>query len=218
MERFDMSEYQDKTSIFRLIGNPDASRTGTLTDAVLEKPYALILLDEFEKSHPDVLNLFLQVFDDGRLTDSLGRTVSFENTIIIATSNAHSEFIKLETEKGRPSEEIADDLKRKLTDYFKPELINRFSDVIVFRNLNKEEIASVTEFLMRNLAGLASETNGITLSWDKETIKQLAELGYSPVFGARPLRQAIADNIRSVLAEKILKEEIKQRRQREDNL
>lgn len=209
MERFDMSEYQDKTSIFRLIGNPDASQTGTLTDAVLEKPYALILLDEFEKSHPDVLNLFLQVFDDGRLTDSLGRTVSFENTIIIATSNAHSEFIKLETEKGRPSEEIADDLKRKLTDYFKPELINRFSDVIVFRNLNKEEIASVTEFLMRNLAGLASETNGITLSWDKETIKQLAELGYSPVFGARPLRQAIADNIRSVLAEKILKEEIK---------
>ena len=85
------------------------------------------LLDEFEKSHPDVLNLFLQVFDDGRLTDSLGRTVSFENTIIIATSNAHSEFIKLETEKGRPGEEIADDLKRKLTDYFKPELINRWT-------------------------------------------------------------------------------------------
>ncbi|MEK7626691.1 MAG: ATP-dependent Clp protease ATP-binding subunit [Patescibacteria group bacterium] len=209
MERFDMSEYQDKTSIFRLIGNPDASRTGTLTDAVLEKPYALILLDEFEKSHPDVLNLFLQVFDDGRLTDSLGRTVSFENTIIIATSNAHSEFIKLETEKGRPGEEIADDLKRKLTDYFKPELINRFSDVIVFRNLNKEEITSITELLMRDLAGLASETNGIALSWDNETVKQLAELGYSPVFGARPLRQAIAENVRSILAEKILKDEVK---------
>lgn len=209
MERFDMSEYQDKTSIFRLIGNPDGSRTGTLTDAVLEKPYALILLDEFEKSHPDVLNLFLQVFDDGRLTDSLGRTASFENTIIIATSNAHSEFIKSETEKGRPGEEIADDLKRKLTDYFKPELINRFSDVIVFRNLNKEEITSIAELLMRDLAGLASETNGIALSWDKETVKQLAELGYSPVFGARPLRQTIAENIRSVLADKILKEEVK---------
>jgi ATP-dependent Clp protease ATP-binding subunit ClpC len=209
MERFDMSEYQDKSSIFRLIGNPDGSRTGTLTDAMIEKPYSLILLDEFEKAHPDVLNIFLQVFDDGRLTDSLGRTVSFENTIIIATSNAHSEFIKVETEKGRPGEEIADDLKKKLTDYFKPELINRFSDVIVFRNLNKDEIATITKLMMQDLAELASETNGITLSWDDNVIKQLVELGYSTVYGARPLRQTIAEKVRSVLAEKILKEEVK---------
>ncbi len=208
MQRFDMSEYQDKTSIFRLIGNPDGSRTGTLTDAVLEKPYTLILLDEFEKSNSDVLNLFLQVFDDGRLTDSLGRTVDFQNTIIIATSNAHSEFIKLETEKGRPGEEIADDLKKKLTDYFKPELLNRFSDTIVFRNLNPKEIASVTELMMKDLAGLAVETNGIELFWDPSVVDQLVKLGYSTVFGARPLRQTIADQVRSVLAEKILKEEI----------
>ncbi len=209
MQRFDMSEYQDKTSIFRFIGNPDGSKTGTLTDAVLEKPYALILLDEFEKAHPDILNLFLQVFDDGRLTDSLNRTVSFENTIIIATSNAHSEFIKVETEKGRPGGEIADDLKKKLTDYFKPELINRFSDVIVFRNLNKTEIASVTKLLMRDLAGLVMETNGTELSWDESAVNKLADLGYSPVFGARPLRQVLAERVRSVLAEKILREEMK---------
>lgn len=209
MERFDMSEYQDKTSVFRLIGNPDGSRTGSLTDAVIAKPFSLVLLDEFEKAHPDILNIFLQVLDDGRLTDSLNRTVNFENTIIIATSNAHSEFIKVETEKGRPGEEIADDLKKKLTDYFKPELLNRFSDVIVFRNLKPEEIASVTVFMMKELAGLLSETNGIEFSWDEAVVGELVRLGYSPVFGARPLRQTISDAIRSVLAEKILKEEIK---------
>jgi len=209
MERFDMSEYQDKTSIFRLIGNPDGSRTGSLTDAVIAKPFSLILLDEFEKAHPDILNVFLQVLDDGRLTDSLSRTVNFENTIIIATSNAHSEFIKVETEKGRPGEEIADDLKKKLTDYFKPELLNRFSDVIVFRNLNPEEIASVTVFMMEELAGLLDKTNGIGLSWDDAAIKELVRLGYSPIFGARPLRQTISEAIRGVLAEKILREEIK---------
>ncbi len=208
MQRFDMSEYQDKTSIFRLIGNPDGSKTGSLTDAVIDKPYTLILLDEFEKAHPDILNLFLQVFDDGRLTDSLSRTVNFENTIIIATSNAHSEFIKVETEKGRPGEEIADDLKKKLTDYFKPELINRFSNVIVFRNLNMKEITSVAGLLMKDLAELAMETNGITLLWDEAVVSRIAELGYNPVFGARPLRQAIAEQVRSVLAEKILKEEM----------
>ncbi|MEK7086680.1 MAG: AAA family ATPase, partial [Patescibacteria group bacterium] len=106
MVRFDMSEYQDKQSIFRFIGTPDGERSGALTDAILAKPYSLILLDEFEKAHPDILNLFLQVFDDGRLTDSLHRTVDFQNTIIIATSNAHSDFIKTEIENGRKIEEM----------------------------------------------------------------------------------------------------------------
>ncbi|MDP3758263.1 MAG: AAA family ATPase, partial [Candidatus Daviesbacteria bacterium] len=112
LRRFDMSEYQDKTSIFRLIGAPDGETTGDLTDTVREHPYSLILLDEFEKAHPDVLNLFLQVFDDGRLTDSLGRTVEFQNTIIVATSNAHSDYVKAEIERGRRAVEIADDLKK----------------------------------------------------------------------------------------------------------
>ena len=208
IERFDMSEYQDKQSIFRFIGTPDGKRTGTLTDAILKKPYSLVLLDEFEKAHPDILNLFLQVFDDGRLTDSLGRTVGFENTIIIATSNAHSNFIKSEIEKGRLIKDIGEDLKRKLTDYFKPELINRFSDVIVFRNLNMEEIFAITGILVKEIIGLLRETHGIELTIDESAIKQISEMGYSPVFGARPLRKVISEKVRSVLAEKILRKEI----------
>jgi len=208
MHRFDMSEYQDKQSIFRLIGTPDGERTGALTDAILEKPYSLILLDEFEKAHPDILNLFLQVFDDGRLTDSLNRTVDFQNTIIIATSNAHSDFIKNEIEKGKAVEDIAETLKKRLTNYFKPELINRFSDVIVFRNLRLEEINQITIFLIEEIAEVLRQNQGIELKVDDLAIKKISELGFSPVFGARPLRQVISEKIKGVLAEKILKKEV----------
>ena len=208
MLRFDMSEYQDKQSIFRFIGTPDGKKTGELTDAVLKNPYSLVLLDEFEKAHPDILNLFLQVFDDGRLTDSLGRVADFQNTIIIATSNAHSDFIKTEIEKERPIAEIGEDLKKKLTDYFRPELINRFSSIIAFRNLNREEIARVAQILLKEVSDLLMDTNGIELKVEKSALLKVAELGYSPVFGARPLRQVISQKIRGALAEKILKKEI----------
>lgn len=208
IQRFDMSEYQDKQSIYRFIGTPDGEKTGALTDAILQNPYCLVLLDEFEKAHPDILNLFLQVFDDGRLTDSLGRTANFENTIIIATSNAHSEFIKSEIEKGEPIAAICESLKKKLTDYFKPELLNRFSGTIAFRNLTQEEIQIITGFLVKEVAGLLNETQGIELKVLDSAIEKIAELGYSPVFGARPLRQVISEKIRGVLAEKILRKEI----------
>jgi len=208
MIRFDMSEYQDKQSIFRFIGSPDGKVSGNLTEAVKQKPYSLILLDEFEKAHPDILNLFLQVFDEGRLTDSLGYTVDFQNTIIIATSNANSEFIKTEIEQGKTIELIADQLKQKLTDYFKPELINRFSSIIVFRSLKLEEIVEVARVQINDLAKTVSEVQGIDLKFDDGALGKIAELGYSPVFGARPLRQVISENIRSVLAEKILRKEI----------
>lgn len=208
MERLDMSEYQDRQSIYRLIGLPDGSKTGALTDAVLQKPYTLILLDEFEKSHPDVLNIFLQVFDDGRLTDSLGRTVDFENTIIIATSNAHSDFIKESIEGGKKIEDIAEELKTKLTHYFKPELLNRFSDVMVFRNLDQEEIAAIAKILIGELREQLKDAHGIELVVEDSAVREIARRGYSPVFGARPLRGAISENIKSVLAEKILKKEI----------
>lgn len=208
ISRFDMSEYQDKQSIFRLIGNPDGSRSGTLTDAVLEKPFSLILLDEFEKSNPDVLNLFLQVFDDGRLTDSMGRTANFENTIIIATSNAHSDFIKEQVEKGVLIESIADELKKKLTTYFKPELVNRFSNIIVFRTLKLEEIKIVAKFMIKEVVDTLMETQGVELRIDESALVKIAEVGYSPIFGARPLRNAISENIRSVLADKVLRKEI----------
>ncbi|TSC52791.1 MAG: chaperone ATPase [Parcubacteria group bacterium LiPW_41] len=208
MIRFDMSEYQDKQSISRFIGSSNGESSGALTDAVSKTPYSLILLDEFEKAHPDILNLFLQVFDDGRLTDNLGRVVGFENTIIIATSNAHSEFIKTEIEKGRKSGEIADDLKKKLTDYFKPELINRFSDIIVFRTLTQDETKQVAKLLIGEVSGTLRESQGIDLVVDDSALSEIARIGYSPVFGARPLRQTISENIRSVLAEKILRREI----------
>ncbi|MFA6365303.1 MAG: ATP-dependent Clp protease ATP-binding subunit [Candidatus Paceibacterota bacterium] len=208
MLRFDMSEYQDKQNIYSLIGTPDGSKAGSLTEAVLKTPYSLVLLDEFEKAHSDILNLFLQVFDDGRLTDNLGRVVNFQNTIIIATSNAHSELIKTEVENGVAIEDIAIELKKKLTDYFKPELINRFSDIIVFRNLKPEETYSVAKILTKDIINLLRETHGVELVIDDSALKQIAVLGYSPVFGARPLRQVISEKLRSVLAEKILRREI----------
>jgi len=208
MLRFDMSEYQDKQSIFRFIGSPDGNVRGNLTDAVLEKPYSLILLDEFEKAHPDILNLFLQVFDDGRLTDNLGRTVDFQNTIIIATSNAHSEFIKSEIEKGAPVKEITEQLRRKLTDYFKPELLNRFSGIIVFKNLAPADIEAIARIQLHELAGLLKENQGIDLEFEEPVVKKIAAWGYDPVYGARPLRRVISDKIRAQLAEKILRKEI----------
>ncbi|MDP2696107.1 MAG: ATP-dependent Clp protease ATP-binding subunit [bacterium] len=207
MIRFDMSEYQTKESVQRFIGVPDGSVGGTLTAAVLEKPYSLILLDEFEKAHPDILNLFLQVFDDGRLTDSLGRTVDFQNTVIIATSNAHSNFIKEEIEQGRPVKEIAERLKSKLTEIFRPELLNRFSGVIVFRSLLPEHIRAIAKLQLHDLAATVAE-QGIGLKFDDSAIDEVARLGYDPVFGARPLRGVISEKLRSALAEKILQGEL----------
>ncbi len=208
MIRFDMSEYQDKQSIFRFIGSPDGNMRGNLTEAVLQKPYSLILLDEFEKAHPDILNLFLQVFDDGRLTDNFGKVVDFQNTIIIATSNAHSNFIKSEIESGKSMAEVAEDLKKKLTEYFRPELINRFSDIIVFKGLSKTDIIAIAGILLEDLRQGVQKDQGIDLRFSEEAIRQIAEWGFDPVFGARPLRGVISERVRSVLAEKILKNEI----------
>ena len=208
MARFDMSEYQNKESISRLIGSADGKVVGSLTEAIIQKPYSLILLDEFEKAHPDILNLFLQVFDDGRLTDSLGRTVDFTNTIIIATSNAHSNFIKESIEAEKPMEQISEELKKKLTEYFKPELLNRFSQVVFFKNLLPNDIEKITRLQLKSLTKTLEEIHGVILDFDEAAVKYIAELGYDPVFGARPLRGVISDKIKSVLAEKILKEEI----------
>jgi len=207
MARFDMSEYQTKESISRLIGTPDGKMGGSLTDAIIQKPFSLVLLDEFEKAHPDILNLFLQVFDDGRLTDSLGRTVDFTNTIIIATSNAHSNFIKERIEAGDNAQKINEELKKKLTEYFRPELLNRFSQIIFFKNLSREDTLAVARLQLKSLVK-SLEERGIGFICDEAAVKKIAELGYDPVFGARPLRAVISDKLRSVLAEKILKGEI----------
>jgi len=208
MIRFDMSEYQDKQSIARFIGSSDGKIAGSLTEAAIQKPYSLILLDEFEKAHPDILNLFLQLFDEGRLTDNLARTIDFTNTIIIATSNAHSDFIKSRLEARAPFRTITEELKKKLTDYFKPELLNRFSEIIVFKALLISDIEAISKLQLADVAKTISEARGINLSFDEAVIKKVAELGFNPVFGARPLRGVISEKIRSVLAEKILCGEI----------
>ncbi len=207
MVRFDMTEYQDKTSFYRFIGSPDGKISGTLTDAILAKPYSLILLDEFEKSFPDILDLFLQVLDDGRLTDNLGRTVDFTNTVVIATSNAHSDIINDALNKGESMSDISEYLKKKLVDVFKPELLNRFSKVVVFKNLSPDDLEKVVALNLKELADLIAE-QGITLSFDPEVYKRFARIGFDPAFGARPLRRVIDEKLRAGLAQKILTKEV----------
>ena len=209
MTRFDMSEYQTKESIARFIGSPDGAVRGALTDAVYEKPYSLILLDEFEKAHLDLLNLFLQVFDDGRLTDNFGRTVDFTNTVIIATSNAHADILLDALRKGEPVPQVADYLKTKLVDFFKPELLNRFTDIVVFRELAPDHLRAIARIQLTELAATLKAEHQIGFSFDDAVVHELARRGYDPVYGARPLRRAIADALRGPLAEKILKGELK---------
>nr|NIP32881.1 ATP-dependent Clp protease ATP-binding subunit [Candidatus Saccharibacteria bacterium]NIV04019.1 AAA domain-containing protein [Calditrichia bacterium]NIS37765.1 ATP-dependent Clp protease ATP-binding subunit [Candidatus Saccharibacteria bacterium]NIV71395.1 AAA domain-containing protein [Calditrichia bacterium]NIV99454.1 AAA domain-containing protein [Candidatus Saccharibacteria bacterium] len=144
MVRMDMSEYQDKASIYRLIGAPGDKEGGILTEMVRKKPFTIVLLDEIEKAHPDILNVFLQVMDDGRLTDNTGRTVDFTNAIIIATSNAGTDFVQDEIKKGTPLADIQTTLvQEKLKPFFRPEFLNRFDGVIVFKPLTQDEVLQI---------------------------------------------------------------------------
>ena len=208
LTRFDMSEYQEKLSLYRFIGSPDGMVNGALTDAILEKPYSIVLLDEFEKAHPDILNLFLQVFDDGRLTDNLGRVADFQNAMVIATSNAHSEFILSSLEAGKSIKEISGEVKHNLMDYFKPELLNRFSDIIIFEALSPNDIEKIAALEVKILAANLLEAQHITLQISDEALKKISELGFSKTFGARPLRGVISERLRGPLAEEILRGDI----------
>ncbi len=209
MIRFDMGEYQDPKSVWNFIGSPDGQIPGNLTEAVKRKPFAVLLFDEFEKAHPDVLELFLPLFDEGRLSDSLGNVMDFTNTIMISTSNAHSNLIKEEIEKGTAVPEIAALLKKRLTEYFKPELLNRFDEVIVFRSLTEEEIQKIAVLQIQKIAKRLENEQGIKVNFAPEVPGFLARLGWDPVFGARPLRGVIREKITEVLAEKILRQEVK---------
>ncbi len=207
MVRFDMTEYQDKTSFYRFIGSPDGTVRGALTDAIREKPYSLVLLDEFEKAFPDILNLFLQVLDDGRLTDNVGHVVDFTNTIIIATSNAHSDIINEALVKGEKMADVAEYLKARLVDVLKPELLNRFSKIIVFKNLEMSELPQIAQINVNELV-TALRAQGVVLSFSTEAITRIAKLGYDPQYGARPLRRAIDEYIRAPLSEALLAKKI----------
>lgn len=205
MMRFDMSEYKEKESIGRFIGVPNGSSDGTLTEALKKQPYGLVLLDEFEKASPDILDLFLQVLDDGRLTDSSGHTVSFENTIIIATSNAHSDIINETLNKGESMSSIADYLKTRLTDVFKPELINRFTRIVIFHDLRMEDMLKISALELNKMAKTMAD-KGQTLSFGAGVLEQIAKWGYDPAFGARPLKRAVDEHLRSPLASWILEQ------------
>ena len=208
MIRLDMSEFQEVKDVARLIGGPDEE--GMLTTAVREAPFSLILLDEIEKAHPNILNLFLQVLDEGFLTDGLGRKVDFKNSIIIATSNAAYQVI-LEALK---TQEEWSGVKQKLLDYifnkgiFRPEFINRFDAVVVFRPLTKENLLDVAALMLTALKKNLKE-KGIDFTITLALKEKIATLGYNPTFGAREMKRVIQDKVENVLAQALLSGELK---------
>ena len=217
MTRIDMSEYQEKFSVSRLIGAPPGyvgyDEGGQLTEAVRRKPYSVVLFDEIEKAHPDVFNILLQVLDDGRLTDNKGRTVNFKNTIIIMTSNLGSQFIQQEFEKLNVTnrESIIANTKMQVMDMLKktirPEFLNRIDETIMFLPLTKAEIANVVRLQM-NAVKKMLEPQGFTLRVTDAAINYLADQGYDPEFGARPVKRAIQRLVLNDLSKRILAEEV----------
>ena len=217
MTRIDMSEYQEKFSVSRLIGAPPGyvgyDEGGQLTEAVRRKPYSVVLFDEIEKAHPDVFNILLQVLDDGRLTDNKGRTVNFKNTIIIMTSNLGSQFIQQEFEKLNATnrESIIANTKMQVMDMLKktirPEFLNRIDETIMFLPLTKAEIANVVRLQM-NVVKKMLEPQGFTLRVTDAAINYLADQGYDPEFGARPVKRAIQRLVLNDLSKRILAEEV----------
>jgi len=207
MVRLDMSEYQDQASVSRMIGASGDQRGGLLTEAVRHNPFAIVLLDEVEKAHPDILNLFLQVMDDGRLTDGVGRTVDFTNTVVIMTSNAGTPFIQAEVAKGTPMASIRTALlERELKGIFRPEFLNRFDGVIVFKPLTMDDVTQIA-WLQVNSIAERMLVKGIMFRADDEAVEELARLGYDPLFGARPLRRTIQEHVDNALADVLLRKE-----------
>ena len=213
MTRIDMSEYQEKFSVSRLIGAPPGyvgyDEGGQLTEAVRRKPYSVVLLDEIEKAHPDVFNILLQVLDDGRLTDNKGRTVNFKNTIIIMTSNLGSQLIREGLSNGENglSEELKNQVMEMLKRTIRPEFLNRIDETIMFQPLTKEEITQVVA-LQVNAVGRMLRQQGIELNVTPKAIGQLADIGFDPEFGARPVKRAIQRHLLNELSRKILAGEV----------
>lgn len=209
MIRFDMSEYQDKSSVTRLIGGN--GEPGQLTEAVRTKPFALVLLDELEKAHPDILNLFLQVMDDGRLTDGQGRTIDFTNVILIATSNAGTSYIQEAVAKGESTEQMKEHLmETELKTIYRPEFLNRFDGVMVFKPLTQQDVVAIAYIMMQKVIKQL-EVKGIALEVSDKAMHDLAVMGYDPKFGARPLRRTIQDQVENPIAEKLLSEDLRRR-------
>lgn len=215
MVRVDMSEYQESASINRLIGSPPGQggigTAGYLTEAVRKSPFTLILLDEIEKAHSDILNVFLQLMDDGRLTDGLGRTVDFTNVILIATSNAGTKFIQEKIKENWSVEDIKKQiLENEIKKFFRPEFINRFDGVVVFKPLEMVDVIAIARLLIKRVIKML-KTKGINLQITEEAIVDLATQGFDPQYGARPLRRVIQEKVNDYLASYLLKGKIKRR-------
>ena len=210
MIRLDMSEYQTAESVSKMIGDNDGA-PGYLTEAVRKKPFALVLLDEIEKAHPDILNLFLQLMDDGRLTDGFGRTINFTNTIVVATSNVGAvyigEAIKRQENMAIIKQELVDN---QLNKFLRPELINRFDGIIVFSPLAFPEVVAITKLMLDKIKQNLSD-KGIGFLVSEAGIRVLAETGYDPKFGARPLRRLLQDKVENQIADWLIAKTLKRR-------
>jgi len=205
MTRIDMSEYMEKHSTSRLIGAPPGyvgyEEGGALTEAVRRRPYGVVLFDEVEKAHPDVLNVLLQVLDDGRLTDGQGRTVDFKNTIVIMTSNLGSDDIREMADQERAL--MVEAVNRALRAHFRPELLNRIDDIVIFHSLDLDRIKEIVRIQLVKLTKLVAD-RGLGLEVTESAILALAREGYDPAFGARPLKRAIQKEVQNPLAMKLL--------------
>ncbi|MBX4933531.1 ATP-dependent chaperone ClpB [Rhizobium bangladeshense] len=206
MVRMDMSEYMEKHSVARLIGAPPGyvgyDEGGTLTEAVRRRPYQVVLFDEIEKAHPDVFNILLQVLDDGRLTDGQGRTVDFRNTMIIMTSNLGAEYLT-QLRDGDDSDTVREQVMDVVRGHFRPEFLNRIDEIILFHRLKREEMGAIVDIQLKRLVALLSERK-IVIDLDEEARHWLANKGYDPIYGARPLKRVIQKFVQDPLAEQIL--------------
>jgi ATP-dependent Clp protease ATP-binding subunit ClpB len=206
MVRLDMSEYMEKHAVARLIGAPPGyvgyDEGGQLTEAIRRRPYAVLLFDEIEKAHPDVFNVLLQVLDDGRLTDGKGRTVDFRNTVMIMTSNVASDLIQ-EMAQDEDAERLKGKLMEALRRTFRPEFLNRIDEIVTFKALGRDEIRKIVDIQAEDLRRRLAERK-ITLDLSSAASEKLAELGYDPTFGARPLKRTIQRMIENPLAVEVL--------------
>ncbi len=204
MIRFDMSEYMEKHSISKLIGSPPGyvgyEEAGQLTEKVRRNPYSLILLDEVEKAHPDVLHMFLQILEDGRLTDAQGRTVSFKDTLIIMTSNAGTGNVEANVGFGPAREGVTNSVMSHLKDFFNPEFLNRFDGIVEFKELSKENLMKIVSLMLDDVNNMLSYQK-IHIDVSQDVKEKLVELGYDPAMGARPLRRTIQEQIEDGIAE-----------------
>ncbi|MFN3927845.1 MAG: ATP-dependent chaperone ClpB [Pseudanabaenaceae cyanobacterium] len=209
--RIDMSEYMEKHAVSRLVGAPPGyvgyEEGGQLTEAIRRRPYAVILFDEIEKAHPDVFNIMLQILDDGRLTDSQGRTVDFKNTIIIMTSNIGSQYILDVAGDDSRYEEMRDRVMEAMRNNFRPEFLNRIDEIIIFHSLTKPELRQIVRIQLKRLEERLAEKR-MTIEITDQALDFLAEVGYDPVYGARPLKRVIQRELETQIAKKILKGEL----------